>query len=182
MKHTTSASEKPEDRCSCNEEVSIPFLDTSLSIKNGSISVDLYRKPTDRNQYLLTSSIHPPDCFKNIPFSLALRITRICTEEENRDKRHTELKEFLIERKYKRSLVDAAIRRARSIPRAQALKQVATPILNKRPKFSVTYDPRLPNLPAVQGKHWRSMTQDAYLGVCLFPATSYCLQKAKQYI
>jgi hypothetical protein len=34
----------------------------------------------------------------------------------------------------------------------------------RRPVFSVTYDPRLPDLPGVQRKHWRSMTiQDEHL-------------------
>ena len=109
MKHTTNSLEVPEDRCDCTEEKSIAFLDTSLMIKNTKISVDLYKKPTDRNQYLLTNSIHPPDCLKNIPYSLALRITRMCTEKEDREKRYMELKEFLIERKYKPSLIDASI-------------------------------------------------------------------------
>ena len=105
MKHTTNDSEDKDDKCECTNEKSIPFLDKLLTIKNGKISVDLYKKPTDRNQYLLTTSVHPPDCLKNIPYSLALRIT----EKEDRDYRHEELKKFLIERKYKPSLIDAAI-------------------------------------------------------------------------
>ena len=111
----------------------------------------------------MTNSIHPPDCIKNIPYSLALRITRVCSEEENRELRYNELKEFLLERKYKNSLIDASIRRARAIPRVLALKSVAAPPPNKRPVFSVTYDPRLPDLQALQRKHWRSMTEDDYL-------------------
>ena len=46
--------------CECAEGNSIPFLDTSLEIKNGGkIVSDLYRKPSDRNKYLLPSSAHP---------------------------------------------------------------------------------------------------------------------------
>ena len=113
LKHTSQ--EHPEDKCDCDQASSIPFLDTSLSIRNNKISVDLYRKPTDRNQYLLTNSIHPPECLKNIPYSLALRITKICTEEQEREDRYKELKDYLLERKYKSSLIDAVIRRARAI-------------------------------------------------------------------
>ena len=164
MKHTTSRGETDDDRCSCQTEESIPFLDTSVKIKNDKLIVDLYKKATDRNQYLLTNSIHPPDCFKSIPFSLALRINRICSESETRNIRLEELKEFLIARKYKPSHIDAAIRRARAIPRALALKKVVKPKHTRRPVFSVTYDPRLPNLPEMQRRHWRSMTiQDEYL-------------------
>ena len=70
--------------------------------------MDLHRKPTDRNQYLLTTSCYPATCVENIPYSLALRITRICTEKNTREKRYCELKELLMNRDYNASLVDAA--------------------------------------------------------------------------
>ena len=70
---------------------------------------------------------------------------------------------MLEDRKYKPSLVDAAIRRARAIQRAQALKKVVLPPHSKRPIFAVTDDPRLPDLQSLQRKHWRSMIQDQYL-------------------
>ena len=63
---------------------SISYLDTLCEIKEGEIITDLYRKATDKIQYLLTSSFHPIDCFKSIPFSLAMRIDRICNETQNR--------------------------------------------------------------------------------------------------
>ena len=122
MKHTASKLESPEDRCGCQPLESIPFLNTLLSVRNRKISVDLYRKPTDRNQYLLTNSIHPPECINNIPYRLALRIKRTCTEEDEREQRFEELRELLIERKYRKSLIDASIRRVKAISRAQALK------------------------------------------------------------
>ena len=68
------------------------------------ISVDLYRKPSDRCAYLLPSSCHPPHTTKNIPFSLALRIVRICTYTDSRDLRLRELKEMLRSRDYGRGL------------------------------------------------------------------------------
>ena len=36
----------------------LAFLDTSCSIVEGKIVTDLYRKPTDRNMYLLPSEFH----------------------------------------------------------------------------------------------------------------------------
>ena len=81
--------------CDCPQIEAIPFLDTLCQIKEGKICTDLYRKPTDRNKYLLPDSCHPYCNIKNIPYSLALRITRICTEEHTRDQRHNELKEML---------------------------------------------------------------------------------------
>ena len=151
---------------------SIPFLDTSCSLKNGRIILDLYRKPTDRNKYLLPDSCHPYSCIENIPLSLATRITRICTEPDTREMRFNELKEMLLDRDYKEGMIDAAISRARSIPRAEAIKKVIRDNTqsNKRPVFVVSWDPRLPSIPAITQKSWCSMaTQDPYLGE-VFPS------------
>ena len=125
MTHTTPASEPEASRCSCTPQESVQFLDTSCSIKEGRIIVDLYRKPTDRNQYLLTSSCHPATHTDNIPFSLALRIVRVCSEPDTRDQRLLEMRELLLDRSYRPGMVDAAISRARAIPRTKALEYVA---------------------------------------------------------
>ena len=62
MSHTTPATPNFD----CEAADSIPFLDTSIKI-SGQLVMDLYRKPTDWNQYLLPSSCHPAPCTKNIP-------------------------------------------------------------------------------------------------------------------
>ena len=49
LQHTTPDIEDIEDRCECIASSSVPFLDTSVSLKQGQIILDLYRKPTDRN-------------------------------------------------------------------------------------------------------------------------------------
>ena len=85
MSHTKVYSEY--NQCSCPEKSDISFLDTLLSLKEDKIIVDLYKKPTDRNLYLLPTSCHPPQMITNIPYSLALRIVRICSESDTRDKR-----------------------------------------------------------------------------------------------
>ena len=106
IEHTKKQSDPDPDSCPCPAQDSIPFLDTSLSVRNGLISSDLYRKKTDRCQYLLPSSCHPPHCTDNIPYSLALRIQRICTDAEERDQRMSELRDMLLSRGYKRKLID----------------------------------------------------------------------------
>ena len=89
-----------KDKCDCPPKKSIPFLDTLLSIENGRIVVDLHKKPLDRNQYLLPSSCHPKSTTQAIPYSLSLRIVRICTKPESRDLRLSELKVLLLAREY----------------------------------------------------------------------------------
>ena len=101
MNHTSIENELPEDSCDCEKKLSIPFLDTKLSIIEGRIDVDLYRKDTDRNQYLLPSSCHSKMTTASIPYSLSLRIVRICTNPSNRENRFSELKNLLLERGFK---------------------------------------------------------------------------------
>ena len=124
MMHTSIKNEPIEQRCDCEELSSIPFLDVSCAIKEGKIVTDLHKKKTDKNQYLLPSSCHPKQTFKAIPFSLALRIVRICSDKEDRGQRLLELKEKLLARNYNRSMVESALNRARSVPRHKALKKV----------------------------------------------------------
>ena len=84
MNHTKNTSEKEEYSCKCNPQTSIPFLDIECSIKDGIIDTDLYKKETDRNQYLLTNSCHPAQTKANIPYSLSLRICSTEHKEINR--------------------------------------------------------------------------------------------------
>ena len=128
MSHTTPDN-LTETMCSCERASSLPFLDTACSLKNGKIVVDLYRKPTDRNQYLLTSSCHPAHVTTNIPFSLTYRIVRICSEPATRDVRLEELRQLLLSRDYKAGVIEAAIKRAKSIPRSEALKKVVKKVM-----------------------------------------------------
>ena len=145
------------DKCDCEQSEHIPFLDTQCSIQGGKIIVDLYRKETDRNMYLLTSSCHPNHVTENIPYSLALRIVRICSRTEARDQRLEELKNLLLSRDYKAAIIDAAIKKAKAIPRAEALKKVERDAGSTRPVFVVNYHPGLPNIPTMVKKHWRAM-------------------------
>ena len=157
MIHTTLNGESEEEKCRCENRNSIPYLDTQISIENGKLEIDLYKKPTDRNQYLLPSSCHPKETTKNLPFSCALRIVRICTKNGQRDLRLNELKQLLIRRQYNEALIDRAIEKAQKIPRKYAIKKVNRKSSNKRPVFATKFDPRLPNIPNIQSKHWRSM-------------------------
>ena len=164
MNHTTLVNEPIKDKCDCEPKESIPYLDTSCSLENGKIILDLYKKETDRNQYLLPSSCHPMTCTKNIPFSLSLRIIRICTKPESRDQRLGELKDLLLDRKYSPQIIEIAIEKAKKISRKKAIKKVKQKKQNNRPVFAVKFDPRLPSIPSIQARHWRSMiTQDPYL-------------------
>ena len=162
MSHTTP--ENQYGACECEVAKFVPFLDTSCSIKEGKIILDLYRKPSDRNKYLLPDSCHPQTVKDNIPLSLAMRITRICSETTSRDKRYEELKNMLLDRNYPRRMIESAIKCARNVPRSEAIKNVVRDTTTRRPVFVATWDPRLPSLSPILNKHWRTMVMmDPYL-------------------
>ena len=102
---------------SSHSSTNIPFLDVSVSLTNdGSISTDLYTKPTDKHQHLLYSSCHPLHTKKAIPFSLALRLRRICSTDATFHTRTARLTTYLLKRGYNRNFVNKQIRRAATSP------------------------------------------------------------------
>ena len=122
--HTTVIGEKLEDKCECKEQSDIPFLDTLCSIVDERIETDLYKKIKDKNQYLFPTSCHPKQTTNSIPYSLALRILRICSNPEKREERLGEFKSFLTYRGYKPDRIEAAFKRVRRVPREAALRRV----------------------------------------------------------
>ena len=91
MNHTSVLGEQEKDKCDCEPKSAKTFLDTLCSIKKGRIATDCYKKPTDRNQYLLPSSCHPKQTTLAIPSSLAIRIAIIYLDPNTKDQRLHEL-------------------------------------------------------------------------------------------
>ena len=140
----------------------VNFLDLRIWVDEaGFVQTDLFRKPNSKNNYLLSSSCHPEHIFKNIPYSLAHRIVRICSRPDDCQKRFVELKDLLLERGYNRNVVDAAIVRAQTLERSEALKKVVRVRGDvKRTKFIIQYDPRLPNLSKILKENWQVMISE----------------------
>ena len=131
------------------------FLDTKSRLVGNSIGVDLYTKPTDTHQYLLPSSCHPKHCSRNVPYSLALRIRRICSNPDTFESRATELSDQLRRRGYNIQSISTATSKARS--------QRRDDLLRYKPKsepsgtlisFVLTYHPELPKVKEIVNKHW----------------------------
>jgi hypothetical protein len=142
-----------------HERKSTTFLDLTVSIVNNKIKTDLYRKETDKVQYLLPSACHPTHTFKSVPYSLALRLVRICSDTEDLTSRFKELEEMLISRQYNKNIVKEAIRKASELKRTEIIKKVEKKSTN-RVVFAVTYHPKLPSLSTIIQKHWQTMTKD----------------------
>ena len=131
------------------------FLDTQSRLDEDRIFTDLYTKPTDTHQYLLPTSCHPKHCCKNIPYSLALRLRRICSDSNTFELRAQELTNQLHRRGYLKQDIASAIDKARQRSRDA--------LLSYRPKsaevgtilpFVLTYHPDLPKVRDIVDKNW----------------------------
>ena len=124
----------------------IPFLDVNVILQDGKIITDLYTKPTDTHQYLNWTSCHPRHTKTAIPYSLALRLRRICSTEDFFKKRTDQLHNILLDRGYKEKLIKDSISKARQVSREQALRTDIEKKGNDRVPLVVTYNPALADL------------------------------------
>ena len=65
----------------------VNFLDVNIKLIDGELKTDLFVKPADTHQFLDPTSCHPYHCKKGIPYSQALRLNRICLDNEIFDRR-----------------------------------------------------------------------------------------------
>ena len=111
----------------------------------------------------------PPHCSKNIPYSLALRITRICSDYEAFEKRVKYLSEHLNKRFYQKQVIDQAIEKGRHMERQNLLSYKPKPTANKAVlPFVMTYHPELPKVRGIVDKHWSIIESSDHLGTA-FP-------------
>ena len=117
------------------------------------METDLHTKPTDKHQYLHTKSCHPRHCKTAIPFSQALRLRRICSEQDNLVTRSQELKQHLIKRGYPEQMLDTEIHRAISVSREDSLLRGVRRETEQRIPLVVTYHPSMHFLARTTKRH-----------------------------
>ena len=99
----------------------VNYLDVQVINNRGKIDTDLYTKPTDKHQYLFSTSCHPRGCKQSIPYAQTLRLRRICSTNEAFYKRCDELAKYLVERGYKEHFVKQQIQNTQFKTREEAL-------------------------------------------------------------
>ena len=72
-------------------EEEVNFLDLNIKLINGELKTDLFVKTTDIHQFLDPTSSHPCHCKKGIPYSQALRLNGISSDNTNFDERCNDL-------------------------------------------------------------------------------------------
>ena len=82
----------------------VHFLDKIATVKkhqNGSLSMDVYQKPTDNPAYLHKKSAHDHKLKHSIPYSQALKLRRICQEDTTLIKRLQRYSQYFVACGYK---------------------------------------------------------------------------------
>ena len=126
--------------------VSVPFLDIRVILKNNKLHTDLYVKPTDKSQYLNFKSSHPYHQKANLPYGLALRIKRICSDTADFRRHCDKLVTLLRKRGFKLGLIKEGIRKASLLNRSDLLQPAEQRERDDRTIFSTTYNPMIPDL------------------------------------
>ena len=121
----------------------VHFLDVQVISENNEISTDLYVKETNSHQYLHPSSCHPYHWVKSIPYSQALRLNQICSNNIFYDNRCNQSEKWLSDRNYKQKLVREQIFKARVIPRETLLNNERNPQLEDWLVLNLMYHPLL---------------------------------------
>jgi predicted GIY-YIG superfamily endonuclease len=142
------------------------FLDTTTRLVENKLHTDIYSKPTDKHQYLLPTSCHPKHCIKNIPYSQALRIRRICSDDERFLERSEELAKHLIYRGYDKDLIAEAIQRAKQTNRDDLLRYGQKEKVDRIP-FILTYHPDNPKVGKIIANHWPTVQSSDILNLIL---------------
>ena len=121
----------------------IDFLDVLVSREGNRIKTSLFVKPTDTHQFLHFTSCHPYHTKSGIPYGQALRLRRICSDNDDFKSKVNDLKNWLTDRGFDRRMVTDQIDRAALEDRNSLLDKVKSEQEDYRINFVVTYHPAL---------------------------------------
>ncbi|XP_075440576.1 protein-L-isoaspartate O-methyltransferase domain-containing protein 1 isoform X1 [Ascaphus truei] len=101
----------------CYSELEIPFLDTMVYKKGGTLATRLYQKATDKNTLLHASSHQPVPLKKGLPYSQLLRVKRITSDPGKVDVALMTMATRFLERGYSPADVKYALDRVTALDR-----------------------------------------------------------------
>ena len=116
----------------------------------GNLRQILFVKPTDTHQVLDPTSSHPYHCKKGIPYSQALRLNRICSDNTNFDKLCNDLEKWLMERGYNEKMIHKQILRACEHLRNDLPEREKQQISEQKLTLNITYYPAFQNVRAIK--------------------------------
>ena len=122
------------------------FLDLKLKINKSKIRVDIYAKSTNSFSYTTSNACYPKNNIFNITRGIALRLRRICDDDETFEEISSEYQNYLIARSRKTSIVKKPFSEVKKKTRSEARQKETKHDKVSDLKFITTYDPALPNI------------------------------------
>lgn len=135
-------------------DVSVVFLDMTISLHEGKLSTSVHYKPTDSHSYLDYRSSHHPAMKNSIPFSQFLRLRRLCSDDVDFDLKAAEMREFFHQRHYPTDVINSALSKVKQIPRTQTLQPTTTSAAEERPILSLLYHPAVHRVRKILLSNW----------------------------
>ena len=127
----------------------VNFLDLNIKLIDGTLKADLFVKLAVTNQILDPTSSHPYLCEKGIPYSQALRLNRICSDNTRFDQSSNDLQKWLMERGYSENMLCKQVLRARGLSRNDFLEREKQQMSEQKLTFKITYYPTFQNVRAI---------------------------------
>ena len=141
----------------------VNFLDTTVrKHQNGSLSTDVYQKPTDNPAYLHKKSAHDHKPKQSIPYSQALRLRRICQDDTTLRKRLQQYAQYFVACGYKGKDIYNKTKKVLTISQEEALRP-NTKEKKARIPMVVTYNPDLPPVRRIVNQRWNLLHEDERL-------------------
>ena len=89
----------------------VKFLDLIVKLSKVCLTNDVHIKDTDRHQYLHINSSHPDNTKRSITYSQALRLTKICTFENDFLRHRDEMKTWSQRRCYHEDVINTEMKK-----------------------------------------------------------------------
>ena len=133
---------------------SILFLGTEIYIRNNKLYPKIYRKETDRQNFLQINSEHSISLKNSIPYSHVLRVKRTCSTIQIFKLHCSELKQKFIEKGHKSDILDKHILTVEKLNKWNVKGKV-----REKPKqtcipLTLTYNRFCLDVSKVIQKHW----------------------------
>ena len=128
------------------DDTGLEFLDLKLQINKGKIKVDVFFNSTNSSSYTTPNTCYPKNNISNIARGIALRLRRICDDDETFEKRSAEYQNYLIARDHKPSIVKKQFSEVKKKTRSESRQKQTKEDKVSDLKFITTYNPALPNI------------------------------------
>ena len=127
-------------------KTSIEFLDVTVHLEGLRLTTDVFTKPTDTKAYLHYDSDHPRHTKQAVPFGLAIRAKRICSDQIRYERQEQSIREKLRQRGYPESEIDSSLNRAGNLDRTALLRNKREATKKTGVPLVLTYSAHLPNI------------------------------------